>query len=546
MSPKPLIDVRPDHWEIVHNILQKHVPDREVWAFGSRAKWSAKTYSDLDLAIIGERPLSVSVSAALEDDFTESGLPWKVDVVDLATTTPAFRSVIERDRVVIQAPHTYSLPDWPKVRIEKIAEKISIGPFGSRMKSDTYVSCGVPVIRGTNLTGGRSFSGEWVYVSEEKADELASCNTVAGDLVFPHRGAIGEVGLVPADRERYMLSSSLMMLRCNKALADSLYLYYFFKSATGQHELLKNASQVGTPGIGQPLSSLKSIELALPPLKEQRAIAHTLGALDDKIELNRRMSATLEAMARALFQDWFVDFGPVRAKMEGREPYLPAGIWQLFPKFLDEAEMPMGWQQTTLADFAILNPESWSKKSAPAEIKYVDLANTKQGTIDDVALLPWADAPSRAQRILRTGDTIVGTVRPGNKSFALVGADGMTGSTGFAVLRPKAKHCRDFVFLAATSQKNIERLSHLADGAAYPAVRPDVVLASPVAMPGVNFVERMLKGFSKTASTWLDAIEQRKRESLALAELRETLLPKLISGELRIKDAERFMEERAA
>ena len=159
--------------------------------------------------------------------------------------------------------------------------------------------------------------------------------------------------------------------------------------------------------------------------------------------------------------------------------------------------------------------------------------------------MPWSEAPSRAQRILRPGDTIVGTVRPGNKSFALIGDEGMTGSTGFAVLRPLDKHFRDFVFLAATSPENIERLSHLADGAAYPAVRPDVVLASPVTIPPKEAVNDLLRGFADAVSGWIEAIEQNKQESQTLAQLRDTLLPKLISGELRIADAEQFLKERA-
>nr|MBS0019691.1 nucleotidyltransferase domain-containing protein [Gammaproteobacteria bacterium] len=98
----PLIDIRPNQWGIVRDILQKHVAQYEVWAFGSRAEWSAKPYSDLDLAVITNRPLPLAVSAALADDFSESDLPWKVDLVDWATTSEAFRKVIEREKVVVR------------------------------------------------------------------------------------------------------------------------------------------------------------------------------------------------------------------------------------------------------------------------------------------------------------------------------------------------------------------------------------------------------------------------------------------------------------
>lgn len=98
----PPIDVQPDHWRIVHDILKTHVPDCEVWAFGSRAKRTAKHYSDLDLAIVTDRPLSLTIKAALADDFSESDLPWKVDLVDWATTSDSFKRIIERDKVVVQ------------------------------------------------------------------------------------------------------------------------------------------------------------------------------------------------------------------------------------------------------------------------------------------------------------------------------------------------------------------------------------------------------------------------------------------------------------
>lgn len=102
MPERPLMDVRPDLWGIVQNILRAHVPQHEVWAFGSRAKWTAKPCSDLDLAVITDQPLSLDVSAALTDAFAESELPWRVDVVDWASTSAAFRQIIERDKVVVQ------------------------------------------------------------------------------------------------------------------------------------------------------------------------------------------------------------------------------------------------------------------------------------------------------------------------------------------------------------------------------------------------------------------------------------------------------------
>ncbi|BAN50682.1 restriction endonuclease subunit S [Metapseudomonas resinovorans] len=441
--------------------------------------------------------------------------------------------------------------EWQVLTVDQIKasddRSIAIGPFGSRMKADTYVTSGVPVIRGNNISGTKIFSGDFVFVSEQTADELRACNVFAGDLVFPHRGAIGQVGIVPQDGfPRYMLSTSLMKLTCDRTVADPLFVFYFFRSVSGRNALLEHASTVGTPGIGQPLTSLRSIKLPIPPLEEQRAIAHILGTLDDKIELLRKQSETIEAMARGLYKAWFVDFEPVRAKLEGRWqrgqslPCLPAHLYDLFPDRLVESELgeiPEGWDVTSLSEFSSLNPESWTKRTRPGEIRYVDLSNTKWGRIESVTKYDADDAPSRAQRVLRPLDTIVGTVRPGNGSYALISDEGLTGSTGFAVLRPLRRECSEFVYLAATARENIERLSNLADGGAYPAVRPEIVSATQVPHVG----QELINEFSRQVRSMLAGIADNELKSRLLAQLRDTLLPKLISGELRVPDVDRIV-----
>lgn len=173
--------------------------------------------------------------------------------------------------------------EWPVVSISELAApapgSLAVGPFGSRMKADLYEPDGVRVIRGNNLSGGREPEGNYVYVSEETADSLANCCLKPGDLVFPHRGNIGEVGITPDDGHRYMLSTSLMKLSPNRALVSPLYLMYFFKSPAGRAALLMNASQVGTPGISTPLKSLRGIQLPLPPLSVQHQVAEMLSKL---------------------------------------------------------------------------------------------------------------------------------------------------------------------------------------------------------------------------------------------------------------------------
>ncbi len=244
-------------------------------------------------------------------------------------------------------------------------------------------------------------------------------------------------------------------------------------------------------------------------------------------------------MARALYRSWFVDFDPVHAKAAGRAPaHMDSQTAALFPDSFGEDALPEGWHSGTLADVAHLNARKHSKKKHPAQIEYVDLANTKWGTIEATAEYQWDDAPSRARMSLAAGDTIVGTVRPGNGSFSFVSKEGLTGSTGFAVLSPKDGRDASLVYLAATDPATIEVLANLADGGAYPAVRPEVVAACKITMAP----EDQLLAFSEEVSALIAKIEAGKEESQTLTALRDTLLPRLMSGELRVGEAKEQVE----
>ena len=384
--------------------------------------------------------------------------------------------------------------------------------------------------RGYDLPQKERQSGNVPLVSSSGISDRHAVAKVKGPGVIT--GRYGTIGTVYYVQDDFWPLNTTLYVRDFKG-NDPRFVSYFLRGI----DFHAYSDKAAVPGLNR--NHLHQANVLFPPLPEQRAIAATLGALDDKIELNRKMNATLEAMARALFRDWFVDFGPTRAKMEARPPYLAPELWSLFPDRLDSEGKPEGWETGTLGDLATLNPESWSAKRAPAGVRYVDLANTKWGAIDKIEEYDWADAPSRARRILRPGDTIVGTVRPGNGSFAHIGEDGLTGSTGFAVLRPNDPRDRGFVWCAATSPENIDRLAHLADGGAYPAVRPDAVAGTEIVIPDAP----ILAAFDKIGRAHLDMMEANKRESRTLARTRDLLLPRLMSGELRVAEAETLASE---
>ena len=291
----------------------------------------------------------------------------------------------------------------------------------------------VPIIGSFGITGRHS---------------VAACKG-PGVIVGRSGASIGVVNYIASD---YWPLNTCLYVRDFHS-NNPRFAYFFLKTL----DLARLNSGSAQPSLNR--NFVHPLPVLFPERTEQDAIASILGALDEKIDLNRQMNETLAAMAGAIFQDWFVDFGPTRAKMEGRQPYLASEQWLVFPDVLDDEEKPTGWHHGTLSDLCSrLNPEVWTSRNAPAVIEYIDLSNTKWGEIELTQALAWVDAPSRAQRVLRPGDTLVGTVRPGNGSYALVGISGFTGSTGFAVLRPNRREYREIVYLAATAKETIETL----------------------------------------------------------------------------------------
>lgn len=373
------------------------------------------------------------------------------------------------------------------------------------------------------------------YVDQNTYSTWFRAHPKPGDIIFVLKGAPGRCSLVP-DPVDFCIAQDMVAVRADHKKVDPQYLFAALRSPVIQEFI--DRMHVGTMIPHFKKGDFNKLLIPLPDRPTQEFIGNVHMALVEKIESNRQTNETLEATARAIFKDWFVDFGPTRAKMEGRAPYFAADIWSLFPDTLDDDGKPTGWNAGALSDVASLNPESWSRAAYPEAVDYVDLSNTKWGTIEAITLYASEAAPSRAQRILRPGDTILGTVRPGNGSYAFVSANGLTGSTGFAVLRPKDQIFREVVYLAATAKENIDRLAHLADGGAYPAVRPELVAATElVAAP-----ESLFAAFSATTSALFDRAEANKQEISTLATTRDFLLPKLMSGEIRVREAEKAVE----
>jgi type I restriction enzyme S subunit len=438
--------------------------------------------------------------------------------------------------------------EWPTRSIDELKAKssaaIAIGPFGSRMKSDCYVPSGVPVIRGTNISDTRDLVGEMVYITPEKAEEVRSSIIFADDLFFPHRGSIGLVGIVPRNgAARYVQSSSMMKLTCDRSQVEPLYLFYFFRSAQGRQELLKNASTVGTPGIGQPLSSLKAIRVPYPPLAEQKAIAAVLGALDDKIELNRRMNATLEAMARALFQSWFVDFDPVRAKLDGREPVgLDAATAALFPEDLEDSPLghiPKGWAVKTIQSLcdvitsggtpARMHKAYWE----PATVPWFKTGELIDGPLIDAEEKISDEGLANSSCKLWPAGTILFALyaSPTVGRFGVLTKPGTANQAAAALI---AKSAYGVPFLMGLLYEARAELQRVAVGAAQQNINQGVLKSHVVIAPP----PALARAYSDKVAPWFEQRIKLAEQSRTLATLRDTLLPKLLSGELSVSQYE--------
>ncbi|MCX7099023.1 MAG: restriction endonuclease subunit S [Methylococcales bacterium] len=548
----PKIDLNAQDWNEVCHILKIHLPDYPVWAFGSRVKWTAKAYSDLDLAIITLQPLSLSAMATIKEAFDESNLSIRVDIVDWAATSEEFRKIIERNKVILQKGKEGREAigsDWILTSIDELKAStpgsIAIGPFGSRMKSDCYVPIGVRVVRGTNLMEGRKFSGEFVFITENKAKELGNSNLQPNDIVFPHRGSIGEVGIVPDDGKQYVISSSLMKLSCDTSKAAPLFIYYFFKSSLGRFELLKNASQVGTPGIGQPLTSLKAIRLRLPPINEQLGIVGILASLDDRIALLRETNATLEAIAQALFKSWFVDFDPVHAKQQGREPEgMDADTAALFPDSFEESELglvPKGWLASTLDEISTVGigktpprkEQHWFSEN-PNDVRWVSIRDMGicGAYISTTNEFLKAESIERFNVRLVPDNTVMLSFKMTIGRVAI--SDGeMTTNEAIAhfKLDEQAILSTEFIYLHLKhfDYSTLSSTSSIAD-----AVNSKTVKNIPIVVPSLE----VFAVFQNQVSIFFQKIKVIEHQAHTLTTLRDTLLPRLISGQLRLSDAE--------
>lgn len=408
--------------------------------------------------------------------------------------------------------------EWKHYKMDELIEEISMGPFGSDVKKEFYVDNGVPILNGSNLQGFKLQEDSFGYLTKEKADSLKKCNAHRGDIIVTHRGTLGQIVYVPINSkyDRYVISQSQFRFRCKADLVDVQYLVYYFHTREGQYKILANASQVGVPALARATSTFRLIDIKLPPLATQRRIASILSSLDRKIELNNKINADLEEMAQAIFKNWFVDFEPFK---DG--------------KFVDSelGMIPEGWKVGRLTEIAsYMNglamqkfPPENNEDSLPV-LKIKELGQGFCGTDSDRCSCNIKDECK-----IHNGDVIFswsGTLLVD----VWCGGDCGLNQHLFKVTSndyPKwfyyywtKHHLQEFIHIAkdkAVTMGHIKR-GHLEEAL--------------VAIPDNDSMEKAHELFEPILSKMISLRLENSRLSL----LRDTLLPRLMSGELEVPE----------
>lgn len=406
------------------------------------------------------------------------------------------------------------------------------GPFGSNLVSTDYTDRGVPVIRGQNLGASRWVGGEFVFVSEEKADALRANWARPGDIVFTQRGTLGQVAIVPQGPwDRYVISQSQMKATIDSQKADPFYVYYFFTNPVEKEYIIANAIQTGVPHTN--LTQLRSHPVCVPSLPEQKAVANVLRAIDDKIEQNQRTVGSAERLARAIFHAWFVDLEPVKLKTAGATSFgsMPRHVFDALSTSFYHSRvgpLPHGWETRGLASIATflngLALQKYPPRGDRSDLPVIKIAQLRSGSTASADLAN-ADVPE--QYVINDGDLLFswsGTL----EAELWFGGKGALNQHLFKVIATAfpqwfsllwiRHHLPWFRMIAASKATTMGHIKRAHLNEAQVVIPPADVLQAADAVIGPLYA----------------LYAQLMMESRKLETMRDFLLPKLMSGEVSV------------
>jgi type I restriction enzyme S subunit len=536
--------LKPEHRQAIIETLAANPKVERIVLFGSRATGTFTLTSDVDLALFGD-DLTLSDQAALAEAVAELSVPQRVDLLIFhRIANQALREEIRKHGV-----------EWfargGTARTAHIAGEWRMEKFGrmAQLVRDTVhpsEAVGLPYI-GLEHIGESSLSLVRLGTAED-ATSLKS-RFRRGDILFGRlRPYFRKVVRAPLDG---ICSTDIWVVRPRIGV-DAGFLFYLMASDLFIEPVVRASEGTKMPRAQWEYAA--SLEQPLPPLPEQRAIAHILGTLDDKIELNRRMSQTLEAMARALFKAWFVDFEPVRAKLEGRWqsgqslPGLPAHLYHLFPDRLVDSELgqiPEGWEVKAINDLAEVvggstprteRAEYWEGGTyhwvTPKDLSGLSLPVL----LDTERKITDAGLAQISSGLLPKGIVLLSSRAP--IGYLAIAEVPVAINQGFIAIKPRFGVSN--LFLLRWAGAFHDEIVSRANGSTFLEISKSNFRQIRIVAPSSSVMD----AFDRLSRSMYYKVVENERESRALAGLRDALLPKLIRGEMRVKDAERFLKER--
>ncbi len=466
-----------------------------------------------------DKPLDIPRLDDLCEAFSQSDLPFRIDIVDWSSASESFRRIIEEKCIVVQKEE-FKANQWCKTPLKDVAEI----RMGQSPPSSTYneYGDGIPFFQGVKDFNYR-YPSLRVFCS--KPSRIAQ----PGDILFSVRAPIGRINI--ADK-KCSIGRGLAIIR-PRTNSDARYIEFVLRSMETKWDAIEGSGSVFGNATRK---DLETLTLRWPINKQERyAIANILGTLDDKIELNRQMSETLEEMAQALFKSWFVDFDPVRAKMEGRDPGLPKHIADLFSDRLVESELgkiPEGWEVKLFEDIVNRLGDNINPLTCPDSVfSHFSIPAYDQGRAPKQEL--GEDIKSTKTRV-PPGTVLLSKLNPEIERVWL--ADVMEDetaicSTEFLVLQAKPPIQRSYVYCLACNSLFREQVKSLVTGTSksHQRAQANAITKLEVIFP----TEPIVQEFESRSSGLLDHSLACRREIKILTALRDVLLPKLVSGELK-------------
>jgi type I restriction enzyme, S subunit len=424
---------------------------------------------------------------------------------------------------------------WPQRTLLEADLQIIDGDRGKNYpsKKDFFEDGFCLFLNAGNVTlRGFDFS-DTIFIDEERDKLLRKGKLQRGDVILTTRGTVGNVAYYgnDVDFEHVRINSGMVIIRTVASQLDPRFVYFFLRTRLFANQVKALITGSAQPQL--PIRDMVRISMPNPPICEQVKIVSIIGALDDKVENNRRMNETLEEMARAIFKSWFVDFDPVHAKAAGNAPaHMDADTAALFPSSFGDDGLPMGWGQSYISNFAFRVKDKFEKGQNWDAERLIDLGRMPSNSI---ALNEYGEGKelSTSINIFKKGDFLFGSIRPYFCKAGLAPFNGVTNSSVFIIRSCEIKN-NAFLYALCSSEKIFNKSIQFSKGTKMPIIS----WGDFSKFECVDSTQIIRDKFNSITLPIFDKILNNVIENTTLAELRDTLLPKLMSGEIYVKDAE--------